>query len=169
MPPCIHRPSPARWRPVNMWGTPSTRRFLFFAWVPTHIQRPQIFRCLRPGSHLFLCSPLVEGVPPHFQRPSHAKWRPVNMWGHPFYQEIISVVTLVPPHIHRPQIARCLLPGSHLFLCSLMHWTTIFCIGWWWTSELQKDGNLEVLLPTFSAPSPRPPPLAQTWKMSQAS
>ena len=49
--------------------------------------------------------------------------------GHPFYQGIISVVTWVPPHIHRPQIFRCLRLGPHLFSCSLMHWTTVFCIA----------------------------------------
>ena len=74
-------------------------------------------------------NPLVKGVPPHIQRPSPARWRLVNMWGHPFYQGIISVVTWVPPHIHRPRIFRCLRPGPHLFPCSSMHWTTVFCIG----------------------------------------
>ena len=44
-------------------------------------------------------NPLVEGVPPHIQRPSPARWRLVNMWGRPFYQGIISVITWVPPHI----------------------------------------------------------------------
>ena len=50
------------------------------------------------------------------------------MLGHPFYQRIISVVTWVPPHIHRPQIFRCLQPGPPPFPCSSMHWTTVFCI-----------------------------------------
>ena len=67
-------------------------------------------------------------MPPHIQRPSPARWRLVNMWGHPFYQRIISVVTWVPPHIHMPWIFRCLRPGPHLFSCSSMHWTTVFCI-----------------------------------------
>ena len=48
---------------------------------------------------------------------------------HPFYQENIVVVTWVPSHIHRPQIFRCLRPGPHLFPCSSMHWTIVFCIG----------------------------------------
>ena len=43
-------------------------------------------------------NPLVKGVPPHIYRPSSARWRPLNMWRHPFYQGIISVVTWVPPH-----------------------------------------------------------------------
>ena len=30
-------------------------------------------------------NPLVKGVPPHIPRPPSARWRPVNMWGHPFY------------------------------------------------------------------------------------
>ena len=73
-------------------------------------------------------NPLVEGVPPYIHRPSPARWRPVNMWGLPFYQGIISVVTWVPPLIYRPQIFRSLRPGPHLFPCSSMHWTTVFCI-----------------------------------------
>ena len=40
-----------------MWGHP----FYYgnnhvVSWVSPHIQRPQIFRCLRPGPHLFPCS-----------------------------------------------------------------------------------------------------------------
>ena len=62
-------------------------------------------------------------MPPHIQRLSPARWRPVNMWGHPFYQWLSSVVSWVPPHIHRPQIFRCLHPGPHQFPCSSMHWT----------------------------------------------
>ena len=73
-------------------------------------------------------NPLVKGVPPHIQRPSPARWRLVNMWGRPFYQGIISVITWVPPHIQVPRIFRCLRPGPHLFPCSSMHWTTVFCI-----------------------------------------
>ena len=30
-------------------------------------------------------NPLVKRVPPHIPRPPSARWRPVNMWGHPFY------------------------------------------------------------------------------------
>ena len=90
-------------------------------------------------------NPLVEGVPPHIQRPSPARWRLVNMWGHPFYQGIISVVTWVPPHIHRPRIFRCLRPGPHLFPCSSMHWTTVFCIDmdikWTWPRFILRGGG----------------------------
>ena len=63
-------------------------------------------------------NPLVEAVPPHIHRPSLVSWRPVNMWGHPFYHWIVSVATWVPPHIHRPRIFRFLRPGPHLFPCS---------------------------------------------------
>ena len=87
-------------------------------------------------------NPLVEGVPPHIQRPSPARWRPVNMWGHPFYQVIISVVTWVPPHIHRPLIFRCLRAAPHLFLCSSMHWTTVFCIASNWHITLVLNWNI---------------------------
>ena len=74
-------------------------------------------------------NPLVEGVPPHIHRPSSARWRPVNMWGHPFDQGIISVVTSVPPQFHEPQIFRCLCLRPHLFPCSSMPWATVFFIG----------------------------------------
>ena len=30
-------------------------------------------------------NPLVKGVPPHISKPPSARWRPSNMWGHPFY------------------------------------------------------------------------------------
>ena len=71
--------------------------------------------------------PLVEGVLLHIQRPSPAKRRPVNMWGHAFYWGNIHVVSWVPPHIHRPpQVPPY---GPHPFPCSSIHWTTVFCIG----------------------------------------
>ena len=46
------------------------------------------------------------------------------MWGHPFFQGILSVVTWMPPQIHRPQIFRCLRwPEGHTYF------PVVQCIG----------------------------------------
>ena len=55
LPPHIHRPSPARWRPVNMLVHPFYQGISsVVTWVPPHIHRSQICR-RRPGPHLFPC------------------------------------------------------------------------------------------------------------------
>ena len=54
------------------------------------------------GGYYNINNPLVKEEPPYIHRPSPARWRPVNMLGHPFYHVIISVVTWGLPHIHWP-------------------------------------------------------------------
>ena len=106
--------------------------FIHFLHFHHHKRTPIYFSvAVNPSQVGFYNSinPLVKRVPPHIPRPPSARWRPVNMRGHPFYYRNNHVVSWVPPHIHRPQIFRCLRPGPHLFPCSSKHWTTVFCIG----------------------------------------
>ena len=73
-------------------------------------------------------NPLVKGVLPIFKGLRLPGGGRNYMWGPPFYQGIISVVTWVPQHIHRLLLFRCFSPGPHLFPCSSIYLTKVVCI-----------------------------------------